>query len=41
MALYILDASALVKYYIREPGSIWVRHIFDHVQPEDTARTGS
>ena len=29
MALYIFDASALVKYYIREPGSTWVRQIID------------
>jgi len=29
MALYYLDTSALVKYYILEPGSTWVRGIID------------
>ncbi len=29
MALYYLDASALVKYYILEPGSTWVRELVD------------
>jgi len=27
MAYYYFDASALVKYYIREPGSTWVREL--------------
>lgn len=27
MALYFFDASALVKYYILEPGSTWVREL--------------
>ncbi len=34
MSLYFLDASALVKYYILEPGSTWVRGLAD-----DTANT--
>ena len=29
MAYYYFDASALVKYYIREPGSTWVRELAD------------
>lgn len=29
MSLYYFDASALVKYYIIEPGSMWVREIID------------
>jgi predicted nucleic acid-binding protein len=30
MALYYLDASALVKYYVLEPGSTWVRGLVDN-----------
>jgi predicted nucleic acid-binding protein len=33
MAHYYFDASALVKYYVREAGSTWVRELID-------ARTG-
>ncbi len=29
MVLYYFDASALVKYYVTEPGSIWVREVID------------
>lgn len=29
MANYFWDASALVKYYVTEPGSTWVRHLLD------------
>jgi len=29
MALYYFDASALVKYYVTEPGSAWVRELID------------
>jgi uncharacterized protein len=29
MALHFLDASVLVKYYVREPGSTWVRNLID------------
>jgi len=29
MALYYVDASALVKYYILEPGSTWVRALIN------------
>ncbi|MBI3245566.1 MAG: type II toxin-antitoxin system VapC family toxin [Deltaproteobacteria bacterium] len=29
MALYYFDTSALVKYYVTEPGSTWVRRLLD------------
>ncbi len=29
MSFYFLDASALVKYYVLEPGSTWVRKLVD------------
>jgi len=29
MSIYYFDASALVKYYILEPGSTWVRQLID------------
>lgn len=29
MALYYFDASALVKYYVTEPGSSWVRRLIE------------
>ncbi len=29
MALYYFDASALVKYYVTEPGSTWVRRLVE------------
>ncbi len=29
MSIYYLDASAVVKYYILEPGSEWVRELID------------
>lgn len=29
---YLLDASALVKYYVTEPGSTWVRQRIDEEQ---------
>jgi predicted nucleic acid-binding protein len=29
MALYYFDSSALVKYYVTEPGSAWVRQLID------------
>ena len=29
MSTYYLDASAAVKYYILEPGSLWVRKLVD------------
>ena len=38
MALYYLDASALVKYYIREPGSTWVRALVDALLPDSNLR---
>ena len=34
MALYYLDASVLVKYYIREPGSAWVRGLINARLPD-------
>jgi predicted nucleic acid-binding protein len=33
MALYYFDTSALVKYYVPEPGSAWVRHIIEGHDP--------
>jgi len=33
MANYFLDASALVKYYVTEPGSTWVRRLIDGEDP--------
>jgi len=38
MAHYYFDASALVKYYIREPGSAWVREIADTLLPGSVVR---
>lgn len=38
MALYYLDASALVKYYILEPGSTWVRQLVDALAADGTSR---
>jgi len=29
MAIYYLDTSALVKYYVTEPGSVWIRQLID------------
>jgi hypothetical protein len=29
MAFYYFDASALVKYYVTEPGSTWVRRLIE------------
>jgi uncharacterized protein len=33
MAFYYFDASALVKYYVTEPGSAWVRQVIDEQDP--------
>ena len=33
MALYYFDASALVKYYVTEPGSTWARQVIDAQEP--------
>ncbi len=33
MAFYYFDASALVKYYVTEPGSTWVRQLVDGRNP--------
>ncbi|MBC7226091.1 MAG: type II toxin-antitoxin system VapC family toxin [Thermoflexales bacterium] len=41
MATYYLDASALVKYYILEPGSTWVRELVDVSVPDNGARANS
>ena len=29
MTLYYFDASAVVKYYVTEPGSTWVRQLVE------------
>ena len=34
MAFYYFDASALVKYYVTEPGSSWVRHLIEQRDPD-------
>jgi len=34
MAFYYFDASALVKYYVTEPGSTWVRLLVEDRDPE-------
>ncbi len=36
MAFYYFDASALVKYYVTEPGSTWVRQL---IEERETATT--
>jgi uncharacterized protein len=33
MAVYYFDASAVVKYYVTEPGSGWVRQLIDAQDP--------
>lgn len=33
MSIYYLDTSALVKYYVNEVGSDWLREIINAVQP--------
>lgn len=35
-AAYYFDASALVKYYILEPGSTWVRSIINAIDAQST-----
>ena len=39
MALYYFDASALVKYYILEPGSTWVRGLVEMPATNSESRT--
>lgn len=34
MAFYYFDASALVKYYVTEPGSAWVRQLIEERDSE-------
>jgi len=34
MAFYYFEASALVKYYVTEAGSTWVRQVIDERNPE-------
>jgi len=34
MSLYYFDASALVKQYVQEPGSTWIRQLIDRVSPD-------
>jgi predicted nucleic acid-binding protein len=38
MAFYYFDASALVKYYILEPGSTWVRDLIKATDEPDNRR---
>jgi predicted nucleic acid-binding protein len=41
MAFYYFDASALVKYYILEPGSTWVRGLVDALEADGAAQTNT
>jgi uncharacterized protein len=41
MGLYYFDASALVKHYIVEPGSTWVREIVDNLSPESNIKANA
>ena len=34
MAFYYFDTSALVKYYVTEPGSTWVRQVIEELNSE-------
>ena len=34
MSIYYLDASALVKRYVHEAGSVWLRSLFSSPQAE-------
>ena len=34
MSVYYFDANVQVKYYLPEPGSVWVRQIMDEVDAE-------
>ena len=34
MAFYYFDTSALVKYYVTEPGSTWVRQVIEELNLE-------
>ena len=36
MALYYCDTSALVKYYVTEPGSTWVRQLIEERDADPT-----
>jgi predicted nucleic acid-binding protein len=38
MSLYYFDASALVKHYVLEPGSTWVRALIDRLDPDTRER---
>jgi hypothetical protein len=35
MALYFLDSSAIVKYYVAEPGHVWMTALCDPAQGHD------
>jgi len=37
-ACFYFDASVQVKYYVREPGSAWVRRIVDDLDPDTGQR---
>jgi hypothetical protein len=41
MALYYFDASALVKYYILEPGSLWVRGLVDALASDGVSQANT
>lgn len=41
MALYHLDTSAQVKYYVAEPGSTWIINLIDAREPDTRFATNS
>jgi predicted nucleic acid-binding protein len=36
MAVYYFDTSAVVKYYVTEPGSTWARQLIEERDEEST-----
>lgn len=38
MSIYFFDSSAIVKRYVNEPGSAWVRLVCEAVEPETRAK---
>ncbi|MFQ6099795.1 MAG: type II toxin-antitoxin system VapC family toxin [Anaerolineae bacterium] len=38
---YFLDASAIVKYYVDEPGSVWVKKVVHRLAPDTGIRTNT
>ena len=38
---YFFDASAIVKYYVDEPGSVWVKGVVDLTDPDTEKRANT